>query len=536
MFRFIGRKIRFWTTSRETGDTDGEQDDAQGEPSEFSDSLSENLNALNGRLAGSSDVVCHRFFYGGAARRQAAILYIDGMIDTELVNENILKPLICSSGSSRDEAGGMNESEYVESVLLFAGAVEKTTSADEALSDFLSGDTLLLMEGSKEVLAISLRGWKTRGIEEPQTESVVRGPREGFTETMRTNTAMLRRKIKNSDLVFEPFKIGVRTKTDVCVAYIKGLADPALIAEIGRRLKRINTDAILESGYIEQFIEDAPYSIFATVANSEKPDKVAAKLLEGRAAIIVDGTPFVLTVPAMFFESFQSAEDYYSRPFFASIIRVIRFIAFFISVTAPALYVALTTFHQEMIPTPLLLTMAAAHEGVPFPSVLEAGLMIVAFEILKEAGVRLPRPIGQAVSIVGALVIGEAAVSAGLIGAPMVIVVAVTAVASFVVPPQTDSGAIMRFLLLVLAGFMGGFGIAIGILAIFLRMAALRSFGTPYLSPVAPFHKSDMKDSVIRMPLWKMNERPKDIVTEDRIRQGPDLKPGPAKKTAENES
>jgi spore germination protein KA len=239
-------------------------------------------------------------------------------------------------------------------------------------------------------------------------------------------------------------------------------------------------------------------------------------MLEGRAAILVDGTPFVLTAPMVFIESFQSEEDYYSRPFFASVIRVLRFIAFFVSILAPALYVALSTFHQELIPTPLLLSMAASHEGVPFPAMIEAIIMLLFFEILREAGVRLPRPVGQAVSIVGALVIGEAAVSAGLIGAPMVIVVSVTAVSSFTVPAQTDSGTIMRFLLLLLSGFMGGFGIAIGLFAVLLYLVSLRSFGTPYLMPLAPFSLSGFKDTFIRAPLKAMTKRPQGMATDKK--------------------
>lgn len=527
MFRFMYGKLRFWSARRKSEDPEREPTEApETGRSDFSYDIQENLDALSGIIADSSDVVCRRFSYGGTPGRQAAVLYVDGLADHALIDESILKPLMCSL-CSEDEKGTADGVEYARSALLFTSSVEKTASVRDAVDGFLSGDAMLLIDGSAEALLISVRGWKGRAVEEPATESVVRGSREGFTETLRTNTSLLRRRIKNPDLVLESMKIGVRTKTDICIAYIRGLASPALIEELRRRLRRIDTDAILESGYVEQFIEDAPFSLFSTVANSEKPDKVAAKLLEGRAAILVDGTPFVLTVPMLFFESFQSAEDYYSRPFFASIIRLIRFLAFFISILSPALYVALTTFHQEMIPTPLLLTMAAAHEGIPFPSVLEAGLMIVAFEVLREAGVRLARPIGQAVSIVGALVIGEAAVSAGLIGAPMVIVVAVTAVASFVVPSQTDSGAVIRFILLVLAGVMGGFGIAMGMLAMFIHLASLRSFGTPYLSGLAPFNWEDMKDIYIRAPLWEMTRRPKNIATQDKVRQAPNLKPGP---------
>lgn len=526
MFNYIFKKIRF----RKLRDYDTQEENINHGKSqlEFSKGLEKNLDTLKGMICNSSDIVIRKFAFGSKKRIEAALIFIDGLIDETLINEDIMKPLMFNIhfiyGESDTE---INSTDYIKSSLLSVGGIKETSSVNYAIDSFLSGDTILLIDGSKEALVISLRGWKTRSIEEPKTESSVRGPHEGFSETLRINTALLRRKIKNTNFVFESVELGFRTKTDVCIAYINGLANPKLIEEIKLRLKRIKTDAILESGYIEQFIEDAPYSIFSTIANSEKPDKVAAKLLEGRAAIIVDGTPMVLTVPMVFIESFQSAEDYYSRPFFASVIRLIRFLSYLISILAPALYVALTTFHQELIPTPLLLTMMATHEGVPFPAVLEAALMITAFEILREAGVRLPRPIGQAVSIVGALVIGESAVSAGLVGAPMVIVVALTAVSSFVVPAQTDSGAIIRYALLILAGFMGGYGIAMGLFVIFIHMSSLRSFGTPYLSPLAPLSISDMKDSFVRMPIWAMLKRPRDIAWNDSEKQESGLKPTP---------
>ena len=462
MISFLLKKVRFWQMQNYCKKEENMKDQNTMEDfsQELTDTLENNLNTLKGILGSSSDIIIRRFCLNKEKNIQAALIFIDGLIDKNLVNENIMKPLMFNKNHINDEE--TQNAQYAASTLLSVGEIEKSNSVNSIIDSCLSGDTILLLDGSKEALVISLRGFKTRDIKEPETESVVRGPREGFTETLRINISLLRRKIKNTNLTFESVKLGVRTKTDITIAYINDLANPKLIEEIRRRLKRINTDAILESGYIEQFIEDAPFSIFSTVANSEKPDKVAAKLLEGRAAIIVDGTPMVLTVPMVFIESFQSAEDYYSRPFFASMIRILRFIAFLINIMAPALYVALSTFHQELIPTPLLLSMAASREGVPFPAVLEALIMIGAFEILREAGVRLPRPIGQAVSIVGTLVIGESAVSAGLVGAAMVIVVAITAVSSFVVPPQTDSASIIRFVLLILAACMGGYGIAIG--------------------------------------------------------------------------
>jgi spore germination protein KA len=320
------------------------------------------------------------------------------------------------------------------------------------------------VDGVAEVLVLSTVGWEKRAIEEPPSEVVVRGPREGFTETLRTNTALLRRKIRNPNLTFEIMNIGKQTKTEVCIVYIRGIAYDSLVAELKRRLQRIKTDSILESGYIEEFIEDAPFSIFETVDYTERPDAIAGKVLEGRVAIIINGTPVVLTVPAIFLEFFQSPEDYYLRSYYSTLVRLVRYAAFAFSLLSPAIYVALVTFHQELLPTPLLISIAAAKEGVPFPAAFEAISMGLVFEILREAGIRQPRPIGQAVSIVGALVIGQAAVTAGFVSAPMVIVVALTAIASFVTPKLSDLTALLRILLTIMAGCLGAFGIMIGLL------------------------------------------------------------------------
>lgn len=510
---------------RQNRNSDKEGRSASESPSDLSHNLTSNLARLKKIFGTSNDIVIREFNIGRKGQIKGALLFVEGMTDKLLINESLIKPLMYGIPYS-----GTEEVVTIDTIMksmISIGSAEQVSSISEVVDGCLSGDTALLIDGLNEALILNTKGWDSRGVEEPKTESVVRGPREGFTETLRVNTALLRRKIKNPDLTLEPMKIGRRTKTDVCILYLKGVANPRLIEEIRRRLNRIDIDGIMESGYIEQFIEDAPYSIFSTIANSEKPDVVAAKLLEGRAAILVDGTPFVLTVPMLLIESFQSAEDYYSRPYFASLIRMMRILAYGIGTLAPAVYVALTTFHQELIPTPLLFTLASSREGIPFPAVLEALVMLIAFEILREAGVRLPRPVGSAISIVGALVIGEAAVSAGLIGAPMVIVVSLTAVSSFVVPAQTDSQVILRYIFLLLAGFMGGFGIAIGLLGVVIHLAALRSFGTPYLSPVAPLSVRDLKDTFIRAPIWAMIARPRTIARHDPKRQEFRLDPTP---------
>jgi spore germination protein KA len=381
-------------------------------------------------------------------------------------------------------------------------------TVDETLGDLLSGNTILILDQVKEALSIGLRKWEKRSIGEPQTETVVHGPREGFTETLRVNTSMLRRKIKNANLRLEAMTIGEQTHTVICIAYIEGIVKPGLIDELKKRLGAIRADSVLDSGYIEAYIEDAPYSIFPTVGNSERPDTIAGRLLEGRAAIIVDGSPFVLTVPMVFIESFQSAEDYYIRSYFASTLRFIRVLSFLITILAPALYVAITTFHQELIPTQLLFSMTAGRSNVPFPALVEALIMMIMFDILKEAGIRLPKPVGSAISIVGALVIGQSAVAAGLVGTFMIIVVSTTAIASFVVPAQMDAVSLLRYMFLMLAGFLGGFGIIMGFLFMMAYIVSLKSFGVFYLAPITPLNRRGMNDCFVRLPLWKMVKRP----------------------------
>lgn len=494
----------------------------------LSDNLKANMDTLKGILGISKDIIYREFAIGSKMQIDCAIIYLDGMSEKATINEEIIKPLMFERKIyNKENILELGILSVIKNGLLSVGEVKQTETVNEIIDGCLSGDTIFLIEGSKEALIIQSKGFESRGVEEPKTEAVVRGPREGFCENLITNITLIRRKIKNPKLTFETMQIGIQTKTNVCIVYLKGIVNPKLINEIKERLNKIDTDAILESGYIEQFIEDAPYSIFPTIGNSEKPDTTAAKLLEGRAAILVDGTPFVLTMPALFIEGFQSSEDYYSRIYYSSFLRLLRFLCFSISILAPAMYVILSTFHQELIPTTLLFSMAAGREGVPFPAFIEASLMIITLEILREAGVRLPRPVGQAVSIVGALVIGEAAVSAGLVAPIMVIVIALTAVSSFVVPAFTDVVSILRIVFVIIGSILGIFGMGIGVLIVMIHVVSLRSFGTPYFAPLAPLNTSDLKDTFIRTHLWSFINRPRTIGWHNLKRQNINLKPEP---------
>ena len=509
MFSFLLKKAGYWFASKQK---DEEPESAPKKSDKIPKKIDDVISDIKSETYGSNDVVIRRFTLKNPPGGNAALIFVDGLINSKIVNDDVIKPLMLLH---TDEDIVQNDPfEHIVNSLIAVNELKEVNSFAEAVDGFLTGDTVLFVDGSEKAVIINSKGWEKRSITEPQTEAVIRGPRESFIENLRTNTALIRRKIKNQALTFEPMVIGRKTRTNIAITYISGLAKKELIDEIKRRMKSIKTDSILESGYIEQYIEDSPGSIFATIGYTEKPDVVAAKLLEGRVAIVVDGTPMVLTAPFLFIESFQAAEDYYFRPFFVTVTRIIRIIGYLVTILAPALYVAVTTFHQELIPTSLLITAAQAREGVPFPAFVECLIMIIVFEILREAGIRLPRPVGQALSIVGALVIGESAVAAGLIGAPMVIVVAITAVSGFLVPSQNDSAVIIRFFLLLLSATFGGFGITMGLLILLVHMSALESFGYPYLSPMVPFDLEDQKDTAVRAPLWLMLSRPKGMAAD----------------------
>jgi spore germination protein KA len=481
-------------------------------------SLETNLQNIRQVLGKSNDVKIHEFRFGQSEEFSGALVFVDGLVNSQTITESILKPILSYRFLRAHTHGGAPGVLHdIRTTVLCSGDVDEKETLADLVAGTLTGDTMLLVDGVGKGLQISTKGWEKRSVSDPQTEAVIRGPREGFTENLRTNTALLRRKIKSPQLRLEHIIVGRKTLTDVCLMYLHDVASPQVVKTVKDRLINLQVDSVLAAGYIEQYIEDAPFSIFATVGYSEKPDVVAAKMLEGRVAIVVDGTPFVLTVPMLFLESFQTAEDYYIRPFYATFTRTLRYFAFLISVYGPAIYIALTTFHQELIPTTLLFTIAQAREGTPFPGFLEALVMVFSFEILREAGLRLPRPVGQAISIVGALIMGDAAVSAGLVGAPLVIAVAMTTVAGFVVPMQSDTVSILRLLSMTLAAVLGGYGIAMSFLGMLVHLASLRSFSVPYFEGFSI--SRDLQDAIVRMPLWFMTKRPKDIAQQDVTRR-----------------
>lgn len=493
-------------------------------PNGLKTSLQDNIQFVKDSLGSSTDIVIREIRIGKGGSVKAGIFYTNGLSDTPALQNFIMESLMLDIKGTPLEKKLTPEQNLITALKDFAmtvGEIKDLTNFDDLFTSLLSGDAILLIDGYSEGLVIGNKHWVERGVTEPTSQTVVRGPREGFSENLRVNTALVRRKLKDPSLWMESKVIGTRTKTNVAIMYIHGIADDKIVDEVRLRLDRIDIDGILESGNIEGLIEDSTYSPFPTVFNTERPDTVAAALLEGRIAILVDGTPFVLLVPALFVQFFQSPEDYYVHTGIGSLIRLLRFFAYVIALLAPASFIAITTFHQTMLPPALLLSLTAQREGVPFPAFIEAVIMEITFEILREAGVRMPRSIGSAMSIVGAFVIGTAAVEAGIISAAMVIVVSITAISSFVSPTYNlaISARILRFGFMALAASFGLYGIAIGFVALILHLCSLRSFGVPYMSPLAPFNVSDQKDTLIVAPIWKMFTRPRLTNQTNRVRQ-----------------
>ena len=448
---------------------------------------------------------------------KCCIIYLDGMANSEIINENIIQPVLREDFS--DNISGENLLEELRYKVLVANNISISDDFNTIAAALFTGDTVFLMEACDKALLINSKGWETRPVSEPESARVVRGPREGFTESIMTNISLIRRKIKSHELKFKFKEIGERTHTKTCICYIDDVVSKGILKELEKRLDEIDIDGILDSGYIQELIRDAPFSPFETVGYTERPDVVAGKLLEGRIAIIVDGSPFVLTVPFILAEITQSNEDYYNNYIFASINRLLRGLSIILAVSIPGVFLAIVTYHQEMIPTPLLLSISASRQGVPFPTVLSMFIMLLIFDILREVGTRMPSPIGQAVNIVGTLVLGQAAVEARLVSAPIVIITALTGIVTLMNIDMIGSAIIVRSLLLLASAFMGIYGFIFGFVASILHLVSLKSFGVHYTLNIASAKNHDGQDFWVRAPWWSMTLRPKIIAARNLVRQ-----------------
>ncbi|WP_310550863.1 spore germination protein [Paenibacillus glufosinatiresistens] len=487
--------------------------------------LEANLDQMSDMLGMNGDLVIRRFHLFGRCR--AAAVFFSSMIETDQLQDHVLKPLMAelSEGAEEKSARGDGLIGLIWNRTVHIGQGVRTGNLAKLPNEIVQGRLALLIDGHEEALAFDIRRIEYRSIEQPQTEQVIRGAREGFVEKLEPNLTLLRSRLQTSELRIETAPVGTRSASVVAVCYLDGLTDAGLVEEVMRRLSLIATDGIIDAGYIEQFIEDQPLSPFPQVQSTERPDKTAASLLEGRVALLVDGSPFALIVPALFNQFFQTIDDYSERFLMGSLIRLVRLIALFFSLFFPALYVSIISFNPELIPTEFAVAISGGRAGVPFPAAIEVLIMEVAMEVLREATIRMPQMIGGALSIVGVLVIGEAAVSAGLASPITVVIVALTTIGSFATPAYNAAIALrmLRFPLVLLAGLFGLYGVMVGSILICNHLLMLESFGVPYMSPFISGKARDLKDTLIRVPLWWMRKRPSFLHPENRVRVLPSL-------------
>ncbi|MBM7663191.1 spore germination protein KA [Bacillus mesophilus] len=498
------------------------------EAKDLSSSLASNYETFKKTFQDSIDFTQSYIKVGG---QNGFACYLDSMIDSKQLAEKIVEPL---GNSIKEQENITDQASFNEFRETYFTSIpyEFVSKEHDAVWYLLSGYILLVVEGVNVALALKVFDIQFRGITEPSTQTIIRGPKDSFTESMETNVSLIRRRIKNPHLRFESSIIGKDSQTTVVIGYIDGITNSKLIEEIRKRINKIDTSYILDSGNIDEFITDKSLTVFPLLYNTERPDSACANLLEGKVIIIVDGSPFVLVAPVVFTDFFQSSEDYYQPFVMGSFIRFIRYISFMIALIFPSLYVAISTFHHELLPTPLLISVQAQREGVPFPAVVEILLMEFTFEVLREAGVRMPRAVGQTVSIVGALVIGQAAVEAGLVSNVLVIVVAFTAIASFVSPIYnfSISTRLLRFVVILCAAVFGLFGVLVFLVVMVIHLASLRSFGVAYLAPVAPLIMEDQTDVFIRFPTWANKKRPTYLNPKGPYRQKTNQSPSPPTK------
>ena len=459
-------------------------------------SINEIKLSLQSQFDNSADLSVRVFTLKSALKIQAAVITMEGLVDKEQLSQSVLNPLLTFDYGARDSAA---VSVIAYSSVMASSDVIKLSSADEIVTYITSGFAVLMIDGAEELYAVGVQGYSFRGVSEPESEVVQRGSREGFTEPLRVNMSMIRRRMKTPDLKFEQMTVGTDSKTQLMICYLQSQVSLDLLNKLKNRLSGCNLETVLASGYLSDYLEDnGSGSLFSGVGISERPDTVCGKLTEGRIAIIVDGTPAVMIVPHLFVEEFQSVDDYSNRTYYAAFIRLMTYPSFFVSVFLPGLYVALAQFHPEYFPTWLLINTSESLAQTPFPVTAEVLAITVVYEIMKEAGLRIPKSLGHAVSIVGALVIGDSAVNAGIISASTLMVVATAAICGYVTSPLYPPIMMLRMLFIVVGGFTGLWGITLATAVVLIGMCAKTSLGVPYLSSLSPFSLRRMRDVFIR--------------------------------------
>ena len=467
-------------------------------------SIKELKSELQTMFANSADLSVKDIILNSKNNLNGAVFTIEGLCSKDELAQSVLNAV------SAYDFGEQTAAQATDCVLYeISGSCDMTViySVKELITFITSGFAVIALNGAEKMIAVGVQGYAFRGVSEPESEVVQRGAREGFTEPLRVNMSLIRRRIKSPDLTFEQFTVGTESQTQLMICYLQHCVSPKLLKKVKQRLSECRIPAVLASGYLAEYLEDEGSSrLFSGVGISERPDAVCGKLTEGRIAVLVDGTPAALIIPRLFVEEFQSVDDYSNRSYYAAFIRIIKYLSFFIAVYLPALYVALAQFHPEYIPTWILTKTAEALSRTPLPVMPEVLLITFVYEMMKEAGLRIPKSLGHAVSIVGGLVVGESAVNAGIISASTLMVVATAAICSYVAAPLYPPVTVLRVIFIMAAGFAGLWGLTLASTAALISLCGKTSLGVPYLSSLSPFSLRSMRDVVLRLS-WKQLSR-----------------------------
>jgi len=443
-----------------------------------------------------------------------AIVYLIGLTDTENIGRLVISPIL----QYKDFTSNKILKTLKESVLAFS-EIDEESDFDNICKEILSGKAIVIAHNCKSALILQADKHKERAIAEPPTNAVIKGPRNGFVENLKTNLTSIKNILRTKDLKTINLTVGKYTQTSIAILYIKGIAEQKIVKEIKKKIEAIDIDGVIDSFYISQFLENYKYSIFKQVGSSEKPDIVCAKMLEGRVAIVIDGSPIVLTLPFILLEDLQSSNDYYNDRTNVSFVRILRLISLLITILLPGMYIAIELHHYKTIPLKYLITIINTTQGLPLTPFLEMVFVLILFEILYEASLRMPRYLGQAMSIVGALILGDTAVKAGIVSPPSVMIVALSSITIYVIPDQAPQFSITRILFLLAGAMQGFYGIILGFLFLIIYFNDFDSYGAPYLAPLTPYIKNDMKDFLFKSNLTSMKTRPMSFKNKNRIRQ-----------------
>ncbi|WP_318507712.1 spore germination protein [Bacillus sp. T3] len=521
--RFFKNKLKkSYPQAKQWGQEQVNMDDTR-----TSSDLDENIEKLKAIFGNTSDLEIQII---QIVDNKGIVVYLKSMVDINEVNSVILQPL-AQLNQHEYQFMDWNDMEMVRQKIFSGLSYQAREDVRQITVDLLNGYVLILVNRNSQAYLFSLSNTDYRSISEPTTQTVIRGPKDSFNESLQVGMTLIRRRIRNPRLQFEEFVVGTESRTAVAISYMNGVVDEGVLNEVRRRIQDVNLTALFDSGNLDEAIADETFTTFPLIFNTERPDVVAAGIIEGKVAILVDGSPFVLLAPTVLTDFFQSPEDYYHSFLIGTFMRLVRYVSFMVAMVFPSLYVALVTFHHELIPTELLISVQAQRQGVPFPAVIEIVLMEFTFEVLREAGVRMPRAVGQTVSIVGALVLGQAVVEAGLVSNVLVIVVAFTAIASFVSPIYNFSTPtrLLRFAFILAAAALGLYGVLLSLILMVAHLVSLRSFGVPYLAPVAPFIVEDQGEVFFRVPSWADLRKPS-YLNSKTFNKGKVSKPKPPQK------